>query len=81
MHGEELSNAEIFARPMNYHEYSDIGLREVRLRRVDHLAQEYVYEFLLKKNSEEKRQRQEIDRFKEGLRAIQKVRITKLSTK
>ena len=45
--------AEIFAHPMNYHDYSDIGLRDVRLRTVDHLAQEYVYEYLLKKNSEE----------------------------
>lgn len=50
---EDISQAEIFARPLNYQEYCDISLREVRLRRVDLLAQEYVYEFLLKKNSEE----------------------------
>ena len=67
---------EIFARPLNYHEYSDISLREVRLRRVDLLAQEYVYEFLLKKNKEEAQLQKEIDRFQEGLSTMQLIKVS-----
>jgi len=55
-------------------------LREVRLRRVDLLAQEYVYEFLLKKNQEELQQKTEIERFQEGLSTLSLIKVSQKST-
>ena len=55
-------------------------MREVRLRRVDLLAQEYVYEFLLKKNQEELQQKTEIERFQEGLSTLSLIKVSQKST-
>ena len=47
---------------------------------MDLLAQEYVYEFLLKKNQEELQQKTEIERFQEGLSTLSLIKVSQKST-
>ena len=52
---QQFTLAQLWDKPPNFHQFSDISIREIRLKKVESLAEEYVHRFLKMKHQEENR--------------------------